>query len=73
MSSRIIVGWQERGDVRGITGAKWVEAEHWADLEGGDPADFEAGWCEPNYEDELCANVWMPLPSVQSIVGERDD
>jgi hypothetical protein len=47
----------------GVSKAKWVTAEFWADLEGGDPDDFAAGWYEPNAEDELCANIWTPLPA----------
>lgn len=60
--TRIIIGIARNGIVRGISGAKWVTAEFWAELEGGSPDDFQAGWYEPDYEDELCANVWMPLP-----------
>lgn len=67
----IIIGWHQHGEVRGISRAKWVTAEFWADLEGGEPSDFVAGWFEPNYEDELCANVWMPLPEPPALAQVR--
>ena len=64
--SEIIICYAKQGRITSVSKACWVTAEFWADLEGGDPEDFVAGWFEPDAEDELCATHWQPLGAIES-------
>lgn len=42
--------------------SRWITAEECADEWGGEPEDYEAGWCDGGNTDEpINPTHWMPL------------
>ena len=49
----------DRDALKWVRHARWSTAEEWADLENGDPDDFQSGWdCDG---DEIYPTHWIAL------------
>jgi NTP pyrophosphatase (non-canonical NTP hydrolase) len=55
-----VLGW--------VKHSRWITTDEIADLEGGDPSDYDAGWTDGNDDSEPCYPThWQPLEPPASL------